>query len=126
MSVNLWAVEELVRDMTLLDAYCLLRSLGFSEEWLTISGHKNRIRVQDVVRSNPKLAMQRMDIITLATAFPGGPERDKTFVLPLRSYIADRILYSMRMRGRKVVADLINEITYKPLDKLAECDSITT
>jgi hypothetical protein len=110
MKATLWAVEQLVLDMMLLDAYLLLRSLGCDQEKLHIVGLGTKQTLRGMVSRSHELATSKVGTLQVNVFCDGGPTGRHQYVLHLQNYIIDRILRAIVLHGKAKVLRLLDEV----------------
>jgi hypothetical protein len=105
--MKLWAVEELLNDMLVIDAYILLKSLGMNDDrFSVISSDVHNLRTL-IDRHN--LTATKLDDCTARICFQGGPVMG-WYVTSLKSYVTDKVLQAIRQFGPTKVAKIFDEI----------------
>ena len=105
--MKLWAVEKLLENMLIIDAYILLKSLGMYENTFSvISSDVHSLRTL-IDRHN--LMSEKLDNCTARICFQGGPKLD-WYVTSLKHYVVDCVLQAIILLGPVKVANIFDEI----------------
>jgi hypothetical protein len=105
--VKLWAVEQLLENMLVIDAYILLKSLCMHDDrFSVISSDVKNLRTL-IDRYN--LMSEKLDNCTQRICFMGGPVLD-WYVTSLKHYVTDKVLQAIRLQGPVKVANVFDEI----------------
>lgn len=96
----------IVSKLTMSQATSLLHLLGdYDRDWFNLTGTTYNWTLQNFVCTNYK---SHMDFIPVT--FEGGPTGHKQFKGSLAMFVADRILYAIKILGMRYVRDVINDI----------------
>jgi len=110
MKHQLWALEQLIHDMELIDAYLLLRALGYDQEKLEVIGLDTKRTLRSMVSNSYELAKTPLSKVQLHVACDGGPRGTHPYVLWLRNYVLDRLLRATLLKGKEKVAQIMEEV----------------
>lgn len=108
MKSQIWAIEQLIKDMLLIDAYILLKSLELHEDKFSVIGLEGKYTFRQFMEAN-NLAMARLDETGWRVCFKGGPIGDY-YVTSVKSYVVDRVLQAILTYGPAKVSKVFDEI----------------
>jgi hypothetical protein len=106
--VKLWAVEQLLENMLVIDAYILLKSLGTHDDQFSVIG--SDVRTLRTLIDQYNLMGEKLDNCTQRVCFQGGPHMMDWYVTSLKHYITDRVLQAIILLGPAKVANVFEEI----------------
>jgi hypothetical protein len=108
MKGHLWAIESLLADMLLVDAYILLNSLGMADDEFIIIGKQGKCSLRTLVQFY-KMGEYKIDTSPMLVNFVGGPNK-LHFTTSLKCYIMDKVLQAIIMYGPTKVSRIFDEI----------------
>lgn len=108
MKGHLWAIENLLADMILVDAYILLNSLEMTGDEFIIIGKQGKCTLRKLVQFY-KMGTHNIDTSPMMITFVGGPNNTH-FTTSLKCYIMDRVLQAILVHGPVKVSRVFEEI----------------
>ena len=112
MKSYIWALEQLLEGVLVLDAYLIMKSLYDHEEFIMIVGETGKYSLKQMALS-PGFATRRIDDMSFRVFFYGSPTGKRPFVTTMKCYIIDRLLQAILSVGVKKVCNIIDEIVSK-------------
>jgi hypothetical protein len=105
--MKLWAIEQLLNNFLVIDAYILLKSLNMHDDQFTVLG--SDVRTLRSLIDQYNLMSEKLDNCTQRICFKGGPKLD-WYVTSLKHYVTDKVLQAIRLQGPVKVANVFDEI----------------
>lgn len=105
--MKIWAVEQLLNNFLVIDAYILLKSLGMHDDQFTVLG--SDVRNLRTMIDQYNLMSEKLDNCTQRICFKGGPVLDY-YVVSLKHYVTDKVLQAIILQGPVKVANIFDEI----------------